>query len=99
MTNTSSNKLSNRQLTNAVEIVNLYLKYRNSFNYGHQKFIIWRNLIKFITGISDTKIIRKIFYHLLNKKQFHKYKKINSTYYIYNPTNKKLIIKDKVYFD
>jgi len=56
-------------------------------------------MIKFITGISDTKIIRKIFYHLLNKKQFHKYKKNNSTYYIFNPTNKKLIIKDKVIFD
>ena len=54
-------KLSNRQLTNSVEIVTLYLRYRNSFNYGHQKFNVWRNLIRFITGISDPKIIRKIF--------------------------------------
>jgi len=91
--------LSNRQLTNSVEIVTLYLRYRNSFNYGHQKFNVWRNLIRFITGISDPKIIRKIFYHLLNKKQFHKYKKNNSTYYLFNPTNKKLRLNDKVIFD
>ena len=91
--------LSNRQLTNSVEIVTLYLRYRNSFNYGYQKFNVWRNIIRFITGISDTKIIRKIFYHLLNKKQFIKYKKNNSTYYIFNPTNKKLRLTDKVIFN
>ena len=66
---------SNGAILQSVEIVILYLRYRNSFNYGHQKFIVWRNLIKYITGINENKNIRKIFYHLLNKKQFHKYRK------------------------
>jgi hypothetical protein len=92
-------RLSSRQLIDSVEIVILYLSYRNSFNYGYQKYIIWRNMIKFITGITDTKIIRKIFYHLLNKNQFYKHKKIKSIYYIFNPSNKKIKVNDKVIFE
>lgn len=73
------------------ELINIsivYLQFRNSFNFGLQKFIIWKNLISYITGISELKIIRIIFYKLLNKKIFQKFKKGKSTYYRYNPTNK-----------
>ena len=90
---------SNGAILQSVEIVILYLRYRNSFNYGHQKFIVWRNLIKYITGINENKNIRKIFYHLLNKKQFHKYRKNKSTYYIFNPTNKKVLLNNRVIFE
>ena len=92
-------RLSSRQLINSVEIVKLYLTYKNSFNYGYQKYIVWRNMIKYITGINDPKIIRKIFYHLLNKNQFYKHKKIRSIYYIFNPSNKKIKIINKVIFE
>ena len=46
----------------SIELVTLYLRYRNSFNYGFQKFIVWRNMIKFITGINEPKLIRKLFW-------------------------------------
>lgn len=84
---------------NSLELVILYLRYRNSFNFGYQKFMIWRNMIRFITGVNDPKIIRKIFYHLLNTNQFSKNKIGPSTFYIFNPTGRPIIINDKVTFD
>jgi len=92
-------RLTSRQLINSVEIVELYLKFKNAFNYGNQKYSTWKNMIKHITGIHENKIIRKIFYHLLNKNKFQKQTKVNSIFYIFNPTNKKQIVIDKVIFE
>ena len=71
-----------------ITITLVYLQYRNSFNFGKQKFIIWKNIISYITGITDLKILRIIFYKLINKKIFKKIKVSKSTYYIYNPNNR-----------
>mgnify|MGYP003676730649 CR=1 FL=1 len=75
-----------------ITITIVYLQYRNSFNFGNQKFIIWKNIISYITGITDLKILRIIFYKLINKKIFKKNKIGKSTYYIYNPTNREIPI-------
>lgn len=71
-----------------ISITLVYLQYRNSFNFGKQKFIVWKNIISYITGISDLKILRIIFYKLINKKIFQKIKVSKSTFYLYNPTNR-----------
>lgn len=84
------------------ELINIsivYLQFRNSFNFGDQKFYIWKNIISYITGITELKILRIIFYKLLNKKIFQKIKKGKSTFYRYNPNNKKVKISNVVRFD
>ena len=92
-------KPTSRQLINSVEIVEIYLKYKNAFFYGNQKYSTWKNMLKYITGINDNKIIRKIFYHLLNKNKFQKNTIVNSIFYKFNPTNKKQKVIDKVIFE
>ena len=84
------------------ELINIsivYLQFRNSFNFGNQKFYIWKNIISYITGITELKILRIIFYKLLNKKIFQKIKKGKSTFYRYNPNNKTIKISNVVSFD
>ena len=73
------------------ELINIsivYLQFRNSFNFGNQKFNVWKNIISYITGITELKILRIIFYKLLNKKMFQKIKIGKSTYYRYNPNDR-----------
>tara|TARA_R110000772_G_scaffold60888_1_gene137296 strand:+ start:1726 stop:1995 length:270 start_codon:yes stop_codon:yes gene_type:complete len=71
-----------------IDISIVYLQFRNSYNFGEQRFIIWKNIISYITGITELNIIRIIFYKLLNKKIFQKIKRCKSTYYVYNPTGR-----------
>ena len=73
-----------------INISTVYLQFRNSFNFGKQKFIVWKNLISFITGILDLKTVRIIFYKLLHQGIFKKIKIGKSTYYRYNPTNREI---------
>lgn len=73
-----------------IDISIVYLQFRNSFDFGLQKFIIWKNIIGYITGITELKILRIIFYKLLNKKIFQKFKIGKSTFYTYNP-NKRIL--------
>ena len=73
------------------ELINIsivYLQFRNSFNFGNQKFNVWKNIISYITGITELKVLRIIFYKLLNKKMFQKIKIGKSTYYRYNPNRR-----------
>ena len=84
------------------DLINLsivYLQFRNSYNFGVQKFYIWKNLISYITGLTELKIIRIIFYKLLNKKIFQKIKIGRSTYYRYNPTEKISHVSTIIKFD
>ena len=58
-----------------VDLSMLYLSFRNSFNFGLQRFGIWKNMIRYITGINEAKILRVIFYKLLDDNVFVKYKR------------------------
>ena len=77
----------------------LYFELRNSFNLEYQKYSLFKNMIRYITNISDPKGIRKIFQKLLDRKFFIKMKRKKGTLYHFNPYDKPLPIKDStIYF-
>ncbi len=78
----------------------LYMEYNNTFNIEYQKYSHFKNMISYITGIENQKLIRYIFQKLINKKVFKKIKIGKITNYHFNPYNKPLPPKDTtVYFD
>ena len=57
------NKTNKREL---IELSTIYLKYRNCFNNGFQRYSYYKNLIKHITGLNFTNHVRHIFNSLIN---------------------------------
>ena len=83
-----------------IKLCFLYMEYRNTFNLEFQKYSHFKHMIKFITGITDQKIIRHIFQKLLNRKIFHKKKIGKQTKYHFNPYNKDIPKRDLIiHFD
>ena len=66
----------------------LYMEYRNAFNNHFQRYSHFKNMIKYVTGISDQKTIRYIFQKLLNKNYFDKTKDGKQTKYHLHPYKK-----------
>lgn len=72
----------------------LYLELRNTFNLEYQKYSLFKNMIRFITNISEASQIRRIFQKLVDRKFFIKRKRGKETSYHFNPYNKPLPKKD-----
>lgn len=73
-------------LTRCLSITNTYFQYRNIGNFGFVKYSIFKNLIKYITNISDDRKIRRIFDKMIALGQFDKLRlKKHSILYLYNP--------------
>ena len=95
----------NSQADKRAEFLNLvimYLEYRNSFSFKYQPYFFWRNIISYIINTHDPKFIRYLFNKLI-KKSYIKILRSKRKYtltYIWNPLNKK-IKKNSiiVYFD
>ena len=71
-----------------VDLSILYLKYRNSYNTGFQKYQYYKSLIRYITDIEHNVLIRRLFDELLltnlmEKKYIH-----GSVRYRFNPYHK-----------
>ena len=64
----------------------LYFELRNTFNLEYQKYSLFKNMIRYITNISDPKGIRKIFQKLLDRKFFIKKKERKERYIILTHT-------------
>jgi hypothetical protein len=73
-----------------IKVSFLYMEYRNTFNLEYQRYSHFKQMIKYITGITDQKIIRYIFQRLLNRNYFDKKKEGKQTKYHFNPYKKQL---------
>ena len=71
-----------------IKLVFLYMEYRNTFNLHFQRYGHFKQMIRWITNITDPPSIRWIFQKLLNRKYFIKRKLGKMTMYWFNPTNK-----------
>ena len=80
------NKTNKREL---IELSTIYLKYRNCFNNGFQRYSYYKNLIKHITGLNFTNHVRHIFNSLINKGFIDVKKHHGKIYYRFNPYQKK----------
>mgnify|MGYP003113038442 FL=1 len=65
-----------------------YFKSRNIYNMGYMRYSIIKNLIRYITDIDDTNIIRYIFQSLYNEGSFKSKKIFNRIHYQFNPHDK-----------
>lgn len=80
----------NKQRKDLLKLNVLYFDYRNTFNYGYMKYNFFKNMIRYISNITDNQEIRYIFNKLHQRKYFQKKKEGKSTLYLYNPTKKEL---------
>ena len=80
-----------------IELVLLYFRYRNVFNYGFQSYRIFKNMIIYITGIHKTSYIRNIFEILLSRGIFKLKYIYKSRFYIFNPYNLRIDTTNKQY--
>ena len=72
-----------------IKLCYLYLEYRNTFNLHFQKYGYFKQMIRWITNISNPDNIRWIFQKLLQRDYFIKRKVGTSTAYHFNPNNKR----------
>ena len=72
-----------------VDLSILYLKYRNSYNTGFQKYQYYKSMIRYVTDIEHNVLIRRIFDELLLKDLMEKKKVHGSVRYRFNPYHKK----------
>ena len=73
---------------NYLELVFLYLKFRNFFNFGFQKYAVFKKIIVYITEISNSSFIRYIFTELLEEGYIEKKIILGSLHYRFNPYKK-----------
>ena len=71
-----------------MKLILLYFQYRNSFNFGFQRYGFFKNLIKYITGISNLCYIRSLFDEIKKNGYMEKGIIQESVYYRYNPYKK-----------
>ena len=72
-----------------VDLSILYLKYRNSYNTGFQKYQYYKSMIRYVTDIEHNVLIRRIFDELLLKDLMEKKYVHDSVRYRFNPYHKK----------
>ena len=82
-----------------IELVILYFKYRNIFDLGFQSYKIFKNMIMYITNITNQLKVRNIFEIMLLRKLFEVKMVGKSRFYIFNPYNKKIINYSKYIID
>jgi len=83
-----------------IELILLYLKYRNIHNIGYQQYKIFKNLMLYITGLPDRSYIRNLFEILLARNIFQLKYIHKSRFYIFNPYNLEYnLINNKIEFN
>lgn len=74
-----------------IDLVKLYLTYRNSILFGPQGYKFWRKIIVYITGLGDANLIRSVFNTLIQESVFQvegRGKKYARVKYVFNPHGK-----------
>ena len=71
-----------------VKLIILYLKYRNSYNVGFQKYQYFKSLMRYVTDINDNTFIRRLFDELMLSDVMEKKLIIGSVRYRFNPYHK-----------
>jgi len=77
-----------------IKLCILYFELRNTFNLEFQKYSHFKNMIRYITNISEPPEIRRIFQKLVDRKFFIKRKRGKETSYHFNPYNKPIPKRD-----
>lgn len=70
---------------NYLELVILYFKYKNVYNFGFQKYAVFRNMIRYVADNNDAIFCRSIFTELQNANLFEKKMNLKSINYRFNP--------------
>ena len=83
---------------NLVRVSYLYLSSRNIYNMGYLSYGNFRNLIRYVIGSYEPKIIRFIFSRLLSCGAIQRKKFGKSVRYIWNPNNKEYKYKPQLFF-
>lgn len=68
-----------------VKLIILYLKYRNSYNAGFQKYQYFKSLMRYITDINDNTFIRRLFDELMLAGHMERKLVVGSVRYRFNP--------------
>jgi hypothetical protein len=93
-----SNTVKNYKKTKYIELVVLYFKYKNIFDIGFQPYKIFKNKIKYITGIYNNRAyIRNIFEIMLSRNIFQVKFIGKSRTYIFNPYHLRIDNIEKQY--
>ena len=74
-----------------IDLVILYLSYRNSITFGPQGYKFWRKMIIYITGLGDANLIRSVFNTLIQESVFQvegRGKKYARVKYVFNPNER-----------
>ena len=71
-----------------VKLIILYLKYRNSYNAGFQKYQYFKSLMRYITDINDNTFIRRLFDEMMLNGVLERKLIIGSVRYRFNPYHK-----------
>tara|TARA_R110002012_G_scaffold197617_3_gene366226 strand:+ start:98 stop:379 length:282 start_codon:yes stop_codon:yes gene_type:complete len=71
-----------------VKLIILYLKYRNSYNAGFQKYQYFKSLMRYITDINDNTFIRRLFDEMMLNGVMERKLIIGSVRYRFNPYHK-----------
>ena len=90
--------IKNYKKSKYIELVILYFKYKNLFDIGYQPYKIFKNKIKYITGINNNRsYVRNIFEILLTRNIFRVKFIGKSRTYIFNPYNLRIDNTNKQY--
>ena len=93
-----NNTIKNYKKTKYIELVILYFKYKNLFDIGYHPYKIFKNKIKYITGIHNNRTyVRNIFEILLSRNIFSVKFNGKSRSYIFNPYNLRIDTTNKQY--
>lgn len=73
---------------NMIRVCFLYFNARNLFNLGYLPYSFYRNIIRYIIGTTNPKLIRFVFSRLLSGGVIEKNKIGKSVLYLFNPFKK-----------
>lgn len=79
------------------KLVKLYFAYRNCYNFNFQRYAFFRNMIRYITEISEPNFLRSLFNQLLEEDYFQVKEQNGKIFYKYNPYKKEEVIPDKIW--
>lgn len=79
-----------KKKTEYIELIFLYFKFRNLFDYGFQKYNFYKNLISYVCDLTEYGLIRRLFEDLNKRSVFTIKYSGNTILYCFNPTNRKI---------
>ncbi len=91
-------KQATKELEHYYALTVLYLKYRNFYRHGFQRYYVFRQMIKYVTGLTSQKEVRKIFQKCLDNNIFEKKNFRTQIQYRFNPYHREEVLKIPIRF-